>query len=212
MRIIAGKAKGRTLVAPRARILRPTSDRVRESLFNILAVEGKSFLDLFAGAGGVGIEALSRGAARVVFVESNRVCAEALRQNLGRCGFRNMPLECAEDGVCQDVDVVECSVDRAMRLLSHRGERFDVIFADPPYDRDLVDLTLRTLRTIPLLQEGGIAVIQHSTREEVPAQREGYRVADRRQYGETTLSFLKRNDIHEEERKRSADRKADPDG
>ncbi len=91
MRIIAGKAKGRTLVAPKAKNLRPTTDRVKESLFNILSVEGKRFLDLFAGAGSVGLEAVSRGASRVILVESHRGCAEAIRTNIGRCGFANIP-------------------------------------------------------------------------------------------------------------------------
>ncbi len=190
MRIIAGKAKGRTLVTPKARVLRPTTDRVKESLFNILSVEGSRFLDLFAGAGTVGLEALSRDASRVVFVESNRECAEALRANIERCGFLNMPRNNLKEGTGPDVDVIECSVDRALRLLAHRGERFEIVFADPPYERDLIDSTLRVIRALPLLEEGGVVVVQHSSREEVPARREGYRKTDSRRYGETTLSFL----------------------
>ena len=93
MRIIAGKAKGRTLLAPKARILRPTTDRVKESLFNILSVEGKRFLDLFAGSGSVGLEAVSRGASRVILVESQRACADAIRTIIECCGCFNMLLE-----------------------------------------------------------------------------------------------------------------------
>jgi len=188
MRIIAGKAKGRVLVAPKANLLRPTTDRVKESLFNILSVEGRRFLDLFAGAGSVGLEAASRGASRVLFVESNRACAEAIRTNIGRCGFLNMPA--GADGV-EDIEVIECPVDRALRRLGRRGDRYDVIFADPPYGENAADETLRLVRSLGLLAEGGVLVVQHAIRDELPARREGYRIDDSRRYGDTALSFLR---------------------
>lgn len=188
MRIIAGKAKGRVLVAPRANLLRPTTDRVKESLFNILSVEGRRFLDLFAGAGSVGLEAASRGASRVLFVESNRACAQAIRENIARCGFLNMPA--SGDGP-QDIEVIECPVDRALRQLGRRAERYDVIFADPPYGANVIDATLRLVRSHGLLAEGGVLVVQHSVRDELPARREGYRIDDSRRYGDTALSFLR---------------------
>ncbi len=190
MRIIAGKAKGRTLVAPKARYLRPTTDRVKESLFSILPAVGKSFLDLFAGAGSVGLEAVSRGASRVILVESHRACAEAIRKNIERCGFANIPLD--EDGADPgpEIEVIELPVDRGLKLLRHRGESFDIIFADPPYERDLIGETLRLIRTQALLVQDGVLVVQHSSREEIPAQREGYQIEDVRRYGETAVSFL----------------------
>jgi len=212
MRIIAGKAKGRTLLAPKAKILRPTTDRVKESLFNILSVEGKRFLDLFAGAGSVGLEAISRGASRVILVESQRACADAIRTNIDRCGFLNMPLEEPGEGGGQDVEVIDCPVERALRLLGHRGERFDVIFADPPYGRNLMDETLRLVRTQALMSPGGVLVVQHSSREEIPARREGYQIEDSRRYGETALSFLRLQRPGEPEQKRSGDRTDGPDG
>lgn len=190
MRIIAGKAKGRVLVAPKAKILRPTTDRVKESLFNILPVEGHRFLDLFAGAGGVGLEAASRGASGVVFVESNRACAQAIRANIERCGFLNMPVGKPDEGGVGDIEVIECPAERALRLLGHRGERFDVVFADPPYGEGAVDASLRLVRSLGLLARGGRVVVQHSVRDELPARREGYRVEDSRRYGDTALSFL----------------------
>lgn len=190
MRIIAGKAKGRVLVAPKAKVLRPTTDRVKESLFNILSVEGRRFLDLFAGAGSVGLEAVSRGASRVLFVESNRACAQAIRTNIGRCGFLNMPAGEAGDEGTQDIEVIECPAERALRLLGHRGERFEVIFADPPYGEGAADATLRLVRSLGLLAPGGVFVVQHSVRDGIPARREGYRVEDSRRYGDTALSFL----------------------
>ncbi len=191
MRIIAGKAKGRTLVAPKAKVLRPTTDRVRESLFNILDVEGKRFVDCFAGAGTVGLEALSRGASKVVFIENNRACAEAILTNLDRCGFRNMPLRGPAGEPGPEVELIEFPAERGLRLLGHRGEQFDIIFADPPYERDGIDETLRLVRAQSLLADGGVLVVQHSSREAVPFRRERYDCVDSRRYGETTLSFLR---------------------
>ena len=187
MRIIAGKAKGRVLTAPKAKGLRPTTDRLKESLFNILPVEGRRFLDLFAGAGGVGLEAASRGAARVLLVESNRACARAIRTNIGRCGFINMP---AVGGSAPEIEVIECPAERALRLLGHRGETFDIIFADLPYGEDAAGAALRLIRSLGLLSQGGLVVVQHSVRDEIPARREGYRVEESRRYGDTMLSFL----------------------
>jgi len=212
MRIIAGKAKGRTLIAPKAKILRPTTDRVKESLFNILPVAGKRFLDLFAGAGSVGLEAVSRGASRVILVESHRGCAEAIRTNIGRCGFANIPIDGIEGGSGQAIEVVEVPVDRGLKLLGHRGELFDVIFADPPYERNLIGEALRLVRAHALMSQDGVLVVQHSAREEIPARREGYRIEDSRRYGETALSFLRLQRPEEPEHKQSGDRSAGPDG
>ncbi len=212
MRIIAGKAKGRVLIAPKAKVLRPTTDRVKESMFNILDVEGKRFLDLFAGAGSVGLEALSRGASRVIFVENHRACADAIRTNIERCGFVNIPLNGVEREAGPDIEVVEYSVDRGLKLLGHRGERFDIIFADPPYEQNLIGEMLRLVRAQELILQNGVLVVQHSAREEIPARREGYQIEDSRRYGETALSFLGLQRPEGEERKRSGHRSALPDG
>ncbi|HEX7539329.1 MAG TPA: 16S rRNA (guanine(966)-N(2))-methyltransferase RsmD [Syntrophales bacterium] len=212
MRIIAGKAKGRTLIAPKVKILRPTTDRVKESLFNILPLAGKRFLDLFAGAGSVGLEAVSRGASRVILVESHRGCAEAIRTNIGRCGFVNIPPDGIEGVSRQEIEVLEVPVDRGLKLLGHRQERFDVIFADPPYERNLIGETLRLIRAQALMSQDGVLVVQHSAREEIPARREGYQIEDSRRYGETALSFLRLQQPDANEHKRSDDRSAWPDG
>jgi len=108
--------------------------------------------------------------------------------------------------------VIDCPVERALRLLGHRGERFDVVFADPPYGRNLMDETLRLVRTQALMSQDGVLVVQHSAREEVPARREGYQIEDSRRYGETALSFLKLQRPEEPELKRSDDRTDGPDG
>ena len=212
MRIIAGKAKGRTLVAPKAKTLRPTTDRVKESLFNILPVVGKQFLDLFAGAGSVGLEAVSRGASRVILVESHRACAEAIRANIECCGFVNIPLDGIEVEPGPYIEVIEVPVDRGLRLLGHRGECFDIIFIDPPYERNLIGETLRLIRKQTLMSQDGVLVVQHSVRDEIPARREGYRIDDSRRYGETALSFLSLRRPEGEDDKRSGGRSAEPDG
>ena len=133
----------------------------------------KTVLDLFAGAGSVGLEAVSRGASWVILVESHRGCAEAIRKNIERCGFVNIPLNGIEGGSRQEIEVLEVPVDRGLKLLGHRRERFDVIFADPPYERNLIGETLRLIRAQALMSQDGVLVVQHSAREEIPARREG---------------------------------------
>ncbi|MBN2283199.1 MAG: 16S rRNA (guanine(966)-N(2))-methyltransferase RsmD [Deltaproteobacteria bacterium] len=178
MRVVGGAAKGRTLIAPRSGDIRITADRIKESLFDILgAVEGKSFLDLFAGTGNVGIEALSRGADPVLFVEKNRRHCDIVRKNVELCGFTS------------GCEIVEATVDAGIRRLAKRRVTFDIIFADPPYEQDLVRKTLQYIGEEPLLSENGVFVMEHSTREEC-AGTEHLVVIERRKYGDTVLSFL----------------------
>ncbi|HIE51483.1 MAG TPA: 16S rRNA (guanine(966)-N(2))-methyltransferase RsmD, partial [Armatimonadetes bacterium] len=123
MRILGGQAKGQRLKTGAGRQVRPTAAAVRKVLFDILGphLEGTRFLDLFAGYGSVGLEALSRGAAQAVFVERNRQCCRVLAENLHALGWQ-------ERG-----EVLCAEVHRALETLAHRGEQFEVIFADPPY-------------------------------------------------------------------------------
>ena len=123
MRIISGTSKGRRLVTPKNQGLRPTSDRVKESVFNILGeiVEEKVVLDLFAGTGNLGIEALSRGARRAIFVEKGRQAVRLIQRNLAQCGM---------DGRSE---IIPKDVNRAIGILKQRGESFDVILMDLPY-------------------------------------------------------------------------------
>ncbi|MGB6431767.1 MAG: 16S rRNA (guanine(966)-N(2))-methyltransferase RsmD [Candidatus Acidiferrales bacterium] len=124
MRVVAGKYRSRTLAAPRGMKLRPTSDRLRETLFDILgpSVEGSVFLDLFAGTGAVGIEALSRGARQVFFVESHRAGITLIRRNL------------ASLGVASGAEVLAVDALRGCERLESRGVQADLVFLDPPYD------------------------------------------------------------------------------
>jgi 16S rRNA (guanine966-N2)-methyltransferase len=181
MRIIGGEARGRQIRLPRGCRIRPTADRVKESLFGILyCLEGSSFLDLFAGSGNVGLEALSRGARSAVFVEKDPRLTDVIRSNLRLLGFASR------------AEVIDLDVERGIRWLAKRAERFDVLFADPPYDEGLVLEFMKWLEGGNLLNKNGIVVLQHSVREALEGScSQALVVADQRRYGDTMLSFLK---------------------
>jgi 16S rRNA (guanine966-N2)-methyltransferase len=175
MRVIAGTAGGLMLVAPRGRETRPITDRVKETLFAILGerVPGARVLDLYAGSGAVGIEALSRGASRATFVEHGRDAVAALRTNLERTGL----------GAVATVAVAD--VERF--LAAAAGGPWDVVVLDPPYaERDIVT-PLRDLR--PHLAPGATVVLKHHWRSEVPDLADLSTVRQRR-FGETMLTFM----------------------
>jgi 16S rRNA (guanine(966)-N(2))-methyltransferase RsmD len=180
MRVIGGRAKGRRIKVPKVRALRPTADRVKEALFNILPhdLSGLKVLDLFAGTGNLSLEALSRGAAEAVLVDASRGAARAIRENLQTLGF---------SGKSQ---VWIIPVLRSLRLLSRRGETFDLVFLDPPYERDWVRKTLRAIARQGLLREGGTLVVEHGVREKVEVDYGPLTLKDQRRYGTTLLSFF----------------------
>jgi 16S rRNA (guanine966-N2)-methyltransferase len=167
------------LLAPAKRGLRPTSDRVREALFSILAgrVEGGRFLDLFAGTGAVGIEALSRGAARVTFVEPDPAALRVLRANLARCGMEPR------------ARVHPVSSRIFLRRPHPSGSPFDIVFADPPYQSEAWRHELTTLSG-RMITSGTLLVVEHATRSPAPDQIGA--LVQRRQYryGDTTLTFF----------------------
>jgi 16S rRNA (guanine966-N2)-methyltransferase len=178
MRVIAGEHKGRRLSSPRAGPLRPTSGRVKEALFSILGERtvGARFLDLFAGTGAIGIEALSRGAARATFVEPHPSSLKLLRANLVRCTMQ--PLATIEP----------CSVEAFLGRRRGPEETFEVIFADPPYGADLASTLLPALDEAGIMAGDSIVILEHATKVAVPPT--AGRLSRRRQYryGDTTLS------------------------
>ena len=151
MRIIAGRYKGRRLKTLDGLHVRPTSDRLRETLFNILAprIEEARFLDLCAGSGAVGIEALSRGAAEATFIEASRKAADLIRENLRHCGI-------AAGAVVLNRDALQ-----ALRRLATEGRQFDLIYFDPPYDSEIYGAALRQIARGGLLAEDGAVIIEH---------------------------------------------------
>lgn len=180
MRIISGTSKGKKLRPLRGQAIRPTSDRAKESIFNILGkeVEGKHVLDLFAGTGNLGIEALSRGATRAVFVEKAKSAIELIKKNLSHCGFYSRS------------HIVRGEVERAIRTLHRKGEAFDLIFMDPPYRRGLVQKTLELLHDQPVHHEDSIIVIEHDRREIISEPMAGWTLARKRSFGDTVVSFI----------------------
>src|SRR5262245_48215105 len=179
MRIIAGALKGARLVTPRGHRTRPTADQVRIALMDTLmpSLPGASFLDLFAGAGGVGLEALSRGAARAVLVERDADAAAALRRNVTTLRL------------ARQARVLPMDSGRALNRLAAAGERFDLVFLDPPYGAGLVEDTLLRLGSGAVLTLDAIVIAQHFTKH-APPERVGTLAAYRaRRFGETTLTF-----------------------
>ena len=181
MRIIAGAYKGKRLVTPRGDVTRPTADQVRIALMDTLTpwLGDARLLDLFAGAGGVGLEALSRGAAHVTFVERDARAVAALRENV------------AAVGVGAAARVVRDDVPRALASLARAGERFTLVFLDPPYDTELTGLTLEALGDGGLLADGALVVAQHLTKRAPAAQSGMLRAFRTRRFGETTLTFFR---------------------
>ena len=157
MRVIAGLHRGRRLLGPRGQAIRPTSDRVKEALFSILGerIVGARVLDLYAGTGSIGIEALSRGATHVTFVEADRVALRLVQSNLRQCGLE------------QSANVCACQVNQFFRRGTQWAGPYDVVFCDPPYDLRICNQVLRVLDAEHFLTDGGIFIAEHDEREVV---------------------------------------------
>ncbi|MBI2425125.1 MAG: 16S rRNA (guanine(966)-N(2))-methyltransferase RsmD [Candidatus Hydrogenedentes bacterium] len=176
MRIIAGSARGIPLVSPAGDSIRPTLDRVRESLFNILMprLPECAFLDLFAGTGANGIEALSRGAASCIFVDNGREALELVRKNLEKTRLTT------------GTQVFKMDVPRDLKLIQ---DRFDVIFADPPHAFTEFEGLLAEIGSRGMLNPDGVLVLEHATGAPMPAVSGPLNCVRHKKYGQTTLSF-----------------------
>jgi 16S rRNA (guanine966-N2)-methyltransferase len=193
MRIIGGKFRGKRLAGPGAAgggdaHLRPTSDRVRESLFNLLVhgdygdpppPEGRRVLDLFAGTGALGLEALSRGADRVLFIDDLAVSRALMRENVDTLGVIGQTKIWRRD---------------ATKLGPAKGEPFDLIFADPPYGKGQGAMALASARRGGWIAPGAIIVLEHRADEEIPTA-DWLTVADQRHYGETMITIFRAVDV-----------------
>lgn len=178
MRIISGRYRGRRLKGPAAEGLRPTSDRVKESVFNIIVdrLADARVLDLFAGTGNLGLEALSRGAASAVFVDSSPRSLRVLRDNL----------RIADDP--SSIRVVSGDAFRAVETLARRADRFDVAFVDPPYHLGMADRALEALAGWNLINPGGVIVVECAANEPPPGEH-GFRLYRKAEYGDTVVYF-----------------------
>ena len=170
MRIVAGSQKGARIFAPKGLDTRPTGDRVREAAFNLIGpVDGASVLDLFAGSGAMGLEALSRGAERATFVDSDREACRTINANLDKLKLHATVL-------CQD----------ALRALSTDRSTYDLVLADPPYDYDGLEHLGRHLRRV--LARDGLLVYQTDTRTE--PEIDGLEIRTSRKYGSARLTLF----------------------
>lgn len=180
MRVIAGTARGRRLVTPTGRATRPTADRVKEALFSILhsldTVDDARVLDLFAGSGALGIEALSRGACTAVFIEQASPALKALSSNLESCGFT------------QQATVMGCDVKRGLAQLKRNNAPFDLIFMDPPYHGELYQETIMALAG--LVTEHTVLVAESASKNPLPDRIGPFVCIRRRTYGDTMLEFF----------------------
>jgi len=186
MRVIAGICRGKKLTAPPGVTTRPTSDRVKEALFSILSSRidfaDIRVLDICAGTGSLGIEALSRGAGSCCFIESNLSVKSILEKNLLVTCFQSRS------------EIVTMDAIRALNVITGRGQRFDLAFFDPPYDAGLYHLVLETVGSAALLTPGSILVAECSARNNLQESYGKLKRLDRRVYGETALELLVQED------------------
>lgn len=180
VRVIGGRLRGKKLHSVPGMRTRPTANRVRESVFNILAAEvkGMKVLDLFAGTGVLGLEALSRGAKYAVLVDYHRQALSVIRRNIASCGLDDA------------ARVLRCDLRRDVNWQSAFGEGFQLVFMDPPYNRGFVNSTLACLHTSQLLEKDAIVTVEHSPQEPIGDDVSPFVLKDQRKYGKTLVSFL----------------------
>lgn len=180
MRVIAGMAKGRRLATPKSDKIRPVLDQVKEAVFNILFdVNNLSVLDLFAGTGAMGIEALSRGARYCCFVDNSKEAIRLIGKNIDLC-------QMAERSYA-----LQMTIGKALALLETQQKRFDLVFVDPPYEKHLVNKTLRRLVLSPALTAEAIVMVEHHPKEPID-ETLGLSLTSQRKYGQTRVSFLQK--------------------
>jgi len=184
MRIVSGSAGGLHLQVPKGHKIRPTADQVREAIFNILAsrfaLTDIAVLDLFAGTGALGIEALSRGARFAVFIDASPEAQRVIQVNLHTTGFRRQGR------------IIRAYVPKGMKVAAEQGLRFAGVFLDPPYGEGLVEKTLQFLASSSILESEAWVVAEHEAQEEPAESYPSLVLTDRRRYGTTGVSFYQR--------------------
>jgi 16S rRNA (guanine(966)-N(2))-methyltransferase RsmD len=179
MRITGGQARGIPLRAPKGSRVRPTSDKVRKALFDTIGdrIHDAVVLDLFAGTGAVGIEALSRGARRAVLVERDTVAARTISINIDKTNSS------------EEVDVLREDFRSALKKLGLQGEVFDLVFIDPPYESNLIEEAVEALASSRLISGNTLIVVEHFRKTEPPTAIAGMPLVQTRNYGQTSLSY-----------------------
>lgn len=179
MRIIAGIYRGRRLRTLAGSMTRPTSDRLREALFNILTpwIDGSRFLDICAGSGAVGIEALSRGASDVTFIEKSRDACAVIEANLNTVG----------DAGCATIE--RRSASAALNFLEQKSHQFDIVFFDPPYSSEIYDDVMERLGLGTFIAPGGVVVVEHRAKNPLKAKYQKLQRSRELKQGESALAF-----------------------
>jgi len=190
LRIISGSARGRRLLSPKNSLIRPTADRVKESLFNILngliaCYDSCRTLDIFAGTGNLGIEALSRGAACAFFIDSHKESVSLVIKNLRMLGFDDRGR------------VIEREALSALRSLDKMKAPFQLVFIDPPYRQGLAERVMQFLATSALIDGNSLVIVETSSNELLPTAFDNLREFDRRVYGDTAIAFFRRTNVKE---------------
>lgn len=182
MHILGGKAKGRKILTLSTKECRPTLQIVRKSIFDILGTDVREarVLDLYSGTGSLGIEALSRGSQRATFVDESRRALEVLRKNVEELGFE------------ERADLVEGDAVRTLLRLSKKGMSYHIVFADPPYDRNPISEILEAFRVSDVLRKGGFLIVEHSKHTELPFRIGRLVLWKAKQFGETRVSFYRK--------------------
>jgi 16S rRNA (guanine966-N2)-methyltransferase len=180
LRVIGGKLRGRKLSSLRGAAIRPTADRHREAIFNILAgrIQDAVVLDLFAGTGALGIEALSRGARYAVFIDHHKDAISAIARNLKLCRFEDRS------------KIIQWDIAKNLNCIRMTDQKFDLIFMDPPYQKNLVGPALSHLQHVQAAAGDARIVVEHSPFETISPDFGAYEILDQRKYGKTLVSFL----------------------
>ncbi|WP_099188064.1 16S rRNA (guanine(966)-N(2))-methyltransferase RsmD [Tepidibacter mesophilus] len=180
MRVISGSARGLKLKSPKNMDVRPTTDRVKESVFNIISdkVMDSFVLDLFSGTGSLGIEALSRGSERATFVDASKSSMEIIKENIQKARVNDKSELILSDSIS------------AVNKLGVRRDKFDIIFMDPPYLKNFIEKTLIEISKREILEEDGIIIVEHDIKDEVKDNIEKLQKYREKKYGNTMISFF----------------------
>lgn len=184
LRVISGLAKGRRLKSVKGMTTRPTADRVKESLFNIIReeIEDSIFLDLYAGTGSIGIEALSRGASKVTFIDQDKQAIKVLKENLVLTKFD------------EQAEVYQQDVQLALNILGKKKKVFNLIFLDPPYYKGLEEKTLEKILDNGILIPNGLIIVEHLHKNILPDSMGKIQLIRTETYGDTAISFYRKRE------------------
>jgi len=180
LRIISGALKGKKLFSPKGINTRPTADRIRENIFNILSsrIINSVVLDLFAGTGALGIEALSRGASFAIFMDTDKDALSVIEKNVAACRLQNR------------IKIIKADIVKNNIAADNRLPPVNLVFMDPPYNKNLIKPALINLSASRFLQKNSLIIIEHALEETLSGFVLEYKISDQRRYGKTLVSFL----------------------